>query len=151
MNYESTLVGTIDLIKKKEGLRLKAYLCPAGKWTNGYGETEDVKEGDIWTKEKAETRVTARAKEFLDGVLKACPQLKSEPDNRVIACVSLAYNIGIGAFRTSSVCRLTSQKKYVQAADAFLLWNKVKQNGKYVISNGLVNRRKEERELYLVG
>ena len=36
----------INLIKKFEGLRLEAYLCPAGVWTIGYGHTKGVKEGD---------------------------------------------------------------------------------------------------------
>ena len=50
----------IDLIKKFEGCRLKAYKCPAGIWTIGYGNTfyEDgmkVKEGDVITQERAES------------------------------------------------------------------------------------------------
>ena len=49
----------IDIIKKYEGLSLKAYKCPAGVWTIGYGTTvypdgQKVKEGDVITKTKAE-------------------------------------------------------------------------------------------------
>ena len=48
-----------ELIKKWEGLSLKAYKCPAGVWTIGYGTTfypdgSKVKEGDTCTKEEAD-------------------------------------------------------------------------------------------------
>lgn len=32
----------IDFIRNEEGCKLKAYLCPAGKWTIGYGHTAGV-------------------------------------------------------------------------------------------------------------
>ena len=35
-------VDAYELIKQFEGLRLKAYLCPAGIWTIGYGHTSGV-------------------------------------------------------------------------------------------------------------
>ena len=49
-----------SLIKKFEGCPIDdkgnaiAYKCPAGVWTIGYGHTKDVKEGDVWSKEKAQ-------------------------------------------------------------------------------------------------
>ena len=61
------------------------------------------------------------------------------------ACVSLAYNIGCSAFRKSSVARHMNRKNERQAADSFLLWNKVK--GRPI--KGLTNRRKSEREQFL--
>ena len=35
----------LEIIKKYEGLRLEAYLCPAGKPTIGWGHTHGVKLG----------------------------------------------------------------------------------------------------------
>ena len=67
-------------------------------------------------------------------------------ENMKAAMVSLAYNIGTGAFASSTLLRLLNQgsdKKLV--ADQFLRWNKVQ--GKEVV--GLTNRRKLERELFL--
>jgi len=48
-----------ELVKEFEGCKLKAYKCPAGIWTIGYGNTQyengkAVKEGDIITLERAE-------------------------------------------------------------------------------------------------
>ena len=44
----------VSLIKSFEGCRLKAYKCPAGVWTIGYGHTAGVKEGDTITQEQAD-------------------------------------------------------------------------------------------------
>ena len=43
----------IDLIKHFEGCELKAYKCPAGVWTIGYGHTKGVQEGDEWSESHA--------------------------------------------------------------------------------------------------
>ena len=44
----------IPLIKEFEGLSLKAYKCPAGIWTIGYGHTKEVTPGLVVSKEQAE-------------------------------------------------------------------------------------------------
>ena len=52
MNPSPLLLG---LIKRFEGCRLRAYLCPAGIRTVGWGSTgPDVKLGVSWTQEQAE-------------------------------------------------------------------------------------------------
>lgn len=114
-------------------------------WTIGYGETRGVAEGMWWTQAQADEAVRARAVEFMGGVLKRCPQLYLEPPQRLAACTSLAYNIGLGAFGASSVCRLTRRCEYARAADSFLLWNKA---GGEVVP-GLTARRRLERAMYL--
>jgi lysozyme len=118
-------------------------------WTIGYGETEGVKRGDVWTQEKADSRLERRVREFMTGVIKACPQLSKESPAKTAACTSLAYNIGLANFASSSVCKDTKAKNYDKAADDFLLWNKVRSGGQLVVSAGLTTRRKIERDLYL--
>lgn len=135
----------LDIVKKWEGLRLKAYRCPAGVWTIGYGHTEGVKKGDVWTKKQAEEALKQQAVRRLNELLNLCPALREEPENRVSACLSLAYNIGNSAFARSSVYRFIVAKRYDDAADAFRLWNKA--GGK--ILKGLVDRREDERRLFL--
>jgi lysozyme len=114
-------------------------------WTIGWGETAGVREGDVWTQEQADSRLRARLAQFLTAVYQRCPQLFLEPDGRVIACSSLAYNIGIGAFGASTVCRCTRRCEYARAADAFLLWDKA--GGRRMA--GLRRRRECERAAYL--
>jgi lysozyme len=114
-------------------------------WTIGYGETQGVVEGMVWTQEQADERVRLRVAGFASGVLKRCPQLASEPPQRLAACTSLAYNIGLGAFAASSVRSRTQRREYQAAGDAFLNWR----TAGGVVMPGLVARRERERLLYL--
>jgi len=150
----------LALVKKGEGCHLTAYPDPKwhgvkrtpenwsqwGKpWTNGWGETEGVKEGDVWTQERADVTLERRVAYFLLGVVKSCPQLHLEPPSRIAACTSLAYNIGLTAFAASTVCARTKRCDFEGAANAFLLWNKA--GGK--VMRGLTLRRERERAVYL--
>jgi lysozyme len=170
------LEAAIPLIKRFEGLCLRAYPDPASllsralssrnllrkykegraeipddlrhlsgaPWTIGYGETLGVKEGMWWTLEQAEQALRRRVAQFMLGVLKRCPQLHLEPPCRLAACTSLAYNIGLGNFGASQVCRLTRSREFTRAKTSFKNWNKAM--GKVVA--GLVARRGIEAQLY---
>ena len=133
----------IRLIRRFEGCRLKAYKCPAGKWTIGWGETKGVRQGMTWTQDYADAMLESRVMEFMGDVKRACPALGRFP-KRWAACTSLAYNIGIEAFSRSSVRRNTNNEAWTAAANSFLLWNK--SNGK--VMAGLVRRRSAEKRLY---
>lgn len=138
----------LALIKQFEGLRLKAYRCPAGVVTIGYGWTKGVRMGDVWTREKAEQMLVEGVKPYAATVAKALgktPTSQGEFD----ALVSFTYNAGEGNFKKSSMLRyhLRGQKKL--AADAFMRWTKARVRGKMVVLEGLVRRRKAERALYL--
>jgi len=133
----------IDLIKSREGCKLKAYLCPAKVWTVGYGHTgPEVHEGMEVTNEEASTLLQADLLGFDAGVSTTCPAVTQSQHD---AMVCLSYNIGIGAFKKSSVARLHNAGKYAEAAQAFGLWNKA---GGRVLA-GLVARRAAEAALYL--
>jgi lysozyme len=143
--YSDIVEQSVEILKKFEGFRAKAYQDGGGVWTIGYGETLNVKKGDVWAQSYALERLKLRVEGFLSSVLKACPQLHLEPAERVVACVSLAYNIGVGAFSASSICRYTKSQEYTKAGKSFLLWNK--DNGKVV--KGLTYRREIESNMYL--
>ena len=131
------------LIAKFEGCQLKAYKCPAGKWTIGYGHTAGVKAGDVWTRKQADEALAKEIEEYGKGVLQACPSLAETP-NRLAACISLAYNIGIGNFAGSSVAKYIRRGEYRAAADAFGMWVYA---GKQKLQ-GLVSRRQMERTVF---
>jgi lysozyme len=132
------------LIRQFEGYRSRAYRCPAGKWTIGYGHTAGVKAGDVWTQEQADRALEQDIGKYRKAVLIACPDLIDHP-NRLAACISLAYNIGTGAFAGSSVARHINKGDSRAAADAFLLW--VNAGGKKL--EGLVRRRQAEQAVFL--
>jgi lysozyme len=139
----------LDLVKRSEGLRLKAYKCPAGIWTIGYGHTHGVKEGDVWTKAKADAVLKEDLQYHVDSVAKLLKVPAS--DLQVGAMASLAFNIGNAQFKNSSVLRLHNQRKFDAAGRAFNMWVKATVNGKKVELPGLVTRRAEEAALYLRG
>jgi lysozyme len=136
------------LLKKFEGCVLKAYKCPAGVWTIGFGNTfyEDgtkVKEGDVITQQRADELAKYIVEQFATSIRAMIKQPLSE--NQFSACVSLAYNIGTGGFKKSSVLRkLNANPTDPTIADSFRLWNK----GGGVILKGLVRRREAEIALY---
>lgn len=143
MDIESTLDLTVSMLKRFEGLRLHAYQDVVGVYTIGYGFAMGVHKGDVWTAQEAEDRLRECAAGFMLKVFMSCPQLQDEPIERAAACVSLAYNIGSGAFGASSVRRYTSRGEYAMAADSFLNWRFA--GGRPI----LLMRRKAERDIYL--
>jgi lysozyme len=135
----------IALLKEFEGCRLEAYQDQVGVWTIGYGDTGDwVVEGTSITQERAEELLQERlAKEFEPGVDHALTETPKA--NEFSAMVCLAYNIGCGAFRHSSVLRNFNAGDKEAAADSFLKWDTA--GGK--VNAGLLRRRKAERALFL--
>jgi len=133
----------IELIKSKEACLLKAYRCPAGIWTIGFGHTGPEVHQDLEiTKIEADALLQSDLIVMDAAVSRICP---ITTDAQHAAMVSLAYNIGPDNFARSSVARLHNARKYAEAAQAFALWNK---GGGRVLA-GLVARRAEEAALYL--
>lgn len=140
----------LELIKSFEGWRSKAYKCPAGVWTIGYGHTSmagppSVKPGMTISKDEGEEILRRDLKSYEEGVLSAIKVPLNS--NQFSACVSLCYNIGIGAFKKSSVARFCNARQFSKAADAFALWNKA--GGK--VLPGLTRRRAAEAALFSKG
>ena len=133
----------IDLIKLHEGLRLRSYLCPANVWTIGYGHTGNVTNNQVITSEQAESILKSDLKRFELGVMNAVKVDLNQ--NQFDALVSLAFNIGLGAFTGSTLVRLLNAGDYNGAAGQFERWN---QGGGKVLQ-GLVRRRDDERALFL--
>lgn len=141
--------ATIDLVKEFEGFRANAYKCPAGIWTIGYGTTAaagvgiDPKPGMSVTKDEAEGYLQAALDKFADQIAPSITAPINE--NEFGAFVSLAYNIGPGAFRKSTALSAFNAGDKAKAAKAILLWNKA--GGK--VLKGLTRRREAERKLFL--
>lgn len=132
----------LDLIKEFEGLRLKAYLCPANVWTIGYGSTgAHVKPGMVITEAEAERLLREDLARFERAVAKACPVAT---DNQFAAIVSLAFNVGEAAIAKSTLVRKHTAGDYAGAALEFPRWNKA--GGKVLA--GLTRRRGREQALY---
>lgn len=134
----------IDLIKEFEGLRTKAYKCPAGVWTIGYGHTVGVKPGMRVTAAEAEAMLRKDLRIYERHTAQALGDAKTS-QGQWDALVSFCYNAGPANLKKSSMLALHKRGQYKAAADAFLKWTK----GGGRVLPGLVRRRKAERALYL--
>jgi lysozyme len=133
----------LEVLKRFEGLKLKAYFCPAGVLTIGYGSTgPHVKMGMEITPAEAEKLLlddVARFERAVNRLVKV-PLTQGQFD----ALVCFSYNIGIGAFEKSTLLSVLNMGRYGEVISQFKRWNKVK--GQVV--NGLVNRRAAEIGLW---
>lgn len=144
-----TIAGSlaIGLIGGFEGLRTRAYLDVVGVPTVCFGETRGVKLGDSYTVDQCKAMLGDALVEFEAG-MRACLTAPDRiPDKSYVAFLSLAYNIGNGAFCRSSVARHANAGNLREACNRMLAFNKA--GGKVI--QGLVKRREAERKLCLQG
>lgn len=139
--------AAVILIAEKEGCRLRAYKCPAAVWTCGWGATDNVMPGTVWTQQEADQRLCADLSRRVEQIRAALKE-HAEP-NQLGALASLQYNIGQAAFSKSTVLKAHNAGDHQAAARAFGLWNKAKINGVATVLAGLTARRAAEAALYL--
>lgn len=126
--------------------RLNAYRDIVGVWTICDGDTNNVRPGMVETPEGCRQRLEAQLVAHAEPVLACTPDLRNRPD-QLAAAVSLAYNIGTGAYCRSTVARRFNAGDWRGGCDAFLLWTKA---GGRVVA-GLERRRRDERAICLRG
>lgn len=138
----------INLIKTFEQLRLKAYRDVAGHWTIGYGHL-------IQSNEHFISITPEQANELLEHDLApVATALNSAVTVPLTQCqfdalASLVFNIGISAFKTSTLLKLLNAGNYSGAASQFLRWDKATINGAFVEQLGLRRRRQLEEAIFL--
>lgn len=133
----------LDLVKSFEGLKLRAYLCPAKVWTIGYGSTgPHVTPGKVITEAQANDLL----QDDLDRFEKAVTRLVtvSLTQNQYDALVSFAFNVGISALERSTLLKRVNAKLFDQAKAEFAKWNRA--GGRPLA--GLTRRRAAEAALF---
>ncbi|MBQ5888817.1 MAG: lysozyme [Bacteroidaceae bacterium] len=141
---------TEEVLKEHEGLRLKAYRCPSGVLTIGYGHTKNVKPGDVIDKETAH-RFFVEDVEDVERLLDAERYSSALSQGQYDALVSFIFNLGWGKFRSS-----TLRKKLLCNVDDLSIPNEFRRwiygtdpkTGKKVKLPGLVKRREWEAQMY---
>jgi lysozyme len=133
----------LDLIKEFEGLKLRAYLCPAKVWTIGYGSTgPHVTAGKVITNAEAEDLLKedlARFERAVTGFVTV-----SLTQNQYDALVSFAFNVGISALERSTLLKRVNAKRFDDVPAEFLKWNRA--GGRPLA--GLTRRRAAEAALF---
>lgn len=133
----------IELIKKFEGVRYQAYDDGVGVWTIGVGHTRGVMKGDKIDDRQVDEflRQDLESAEYAVNSLVKVELRQTQFD----ALVSLVFNIGSGAFASSTLLKLLNKGRHEMAADQFGRWNM----GGGKVLRGLVTRRAAERLLFL--
>lgn len=132
----------INLIKSFEGCRLTSYQDVGGVWTIGYGHTSGVRSGVSITQQQADSLLVQDLQSFSDAVNSLVKVSLNQ--YQFDALVSFVYNVGKGAFASSTLLQKLNNGDYAGASNEFSLWVHV---GTQVIQ-GLVNRRKAEQTLF---
>lgn len=141
----------IALIHSFESCKLKAYPDPGtgGKpFTIGWGSTTDeqgnpIAPGTVWTQERADSRFALDLAKFEQGVSDLIGSAATT-QGQFDAMVSIAYNIGLKNFQTSTLLKMHKAGNFGGAFGQFARWNKAADK----VMNGLVRRRAAEAELY---
>lgn len=135
--------GLDNLLKKFEGCRLKAYRCPAGILTVGYGHTSaagglSVKEGMTISQAKAEELLRDDLGKYEQPVMEL---VKVElTQNQFDVLVDFAYNAGVGNLKNSTLLKKVNAGDFDAVPDELMKWTK----GGGKVLPGLVRRRQAE-------
>jgi len=136
----------LDVIRKSEGLRLKSYYL-AGQWLIGYGHAGTAGPNMAITRADADRLLILDVKE----AERAVRELVAVPinENEFSALVSLAYNMGSGAFAKTEVLARLNAGDRRGSANAFLHIIAADIKGERVVLASLKRRRAAERALFL--
>lgn len=129
-------------IKEFEGFQAKAYKCPAGVWTIGYGHTKGVKSGQVITEKQAETLLEGDIlfyEKNVEGLGIKLSQCKFD------ALVDFAFNLGTEALRKSTLLqKIRAGASESEIKHEFMRW--VHAGGK--VLPGLQKRRMWEAQRF---
>ncbi len=152
----------LEMIKHHESVRIKPYRCPAFLWTIGVGHVIDGNHTKLsvdarkslpcptewnrtFTMSEVDAILSKDLERFERGVLQYCPSAGAR-QGWLDALVSFSFNVGLGALQRSTLRQKHNRGDYKGAADEFLKYTKA--NG--IVLKGLVNRRNDERVIYLM-
>lgn len=137
--------------KKRADGSVQAYPDPAtgGKpWTIGFGSTTDergqpITPGTVWSRERAEARFRSHLTDFEAGVSKAIGSAATS-QAEFDAMASLAYNVGLDNFASSTLLKKHRAGDKAGARAEFAKWNRAAGR----VMAGLTRRRAAEAALY---
>ncbi len=140
--------AAIEIVARHEGYRARAYKCPAGVWTIGYGTTRwgdgrPVREGEGPIDHAEARRLLMADLRWADDAVRDLVTVELTEHQRA-ALISFTYNVGRKAFSGSTMLGLLNVGDYRGAADQFARWNR----GGGKVLPGLVTRRAEEAALF---
>ena len=140
-----TSANGIVFIRDLEGCKLKAYCDVGGIWTIGIGHTGKVGPEDAISQAEADGLLALDLALVEIGVGNSVKVALLH--NEFDALVSLAFNIGIAAFKYSTLVKYLNLKEFKMATNEFKRWSYVN----HAFVQALYERRVKERDLFETG
>ena len=139
--------AAIELLKRFEGLRLRAVSLPDGRWTIGHGHVQTAREGVEISEQDAEALLVYD----LIAVARAVNEAVYAPlsQNQFDALCAFVFNIGLENFQASTALRRINEGQPPQAAFAMEAWRRAELAGESIVVDALVRRRAAEKALFL--
>jgi lysozyme len=135
----------VDLVMHFEGCPLTAYKKTNDVWTIGWGHTgHDVFEGLVWTQDQANSHLADDMEDAQALLLRY--SAGPFPAGAEQALIDFVYNLGIGNYRTSTLCALVNGAQWAAVKTELLKWDH--QAG--VVLEGLLERRQAEADMIQV-
>lgn len=151
---------SIKVIKHHEGVRTTPYQCPALLWTIGVGHVIDPNHARVplaerkslpipegWNRkismEEVDDILRKDLATFERGVERFCPVQLTQ--GQFDALVSFSFNVGLGTLQRSTLRQKVLRGDMEGAAEEFLKYT----IGGGKVLKGLVNRRNDERAMFL--
>jgi len=136
----------LSLTEQFEGCELTAYQDQVGVWTIGYGHTgPDVVAGLTITQDQAQALLAQDVQSAAACVNNSVTVQLSQDE--FDALVDFVFNLGVGAFESSTLLRDLNAANFTAAAAQFDLWDHA---GGAVVA-GLLRRRQAETALFESG
>lgn len=156
VNENKALQVATEFIASHEGFSSTIYKDIAGVPTIGYGFTSKTMinqyQGKVMSEEKAKVLLSQEVSLYMVALenLVAPAMWKVLTVNQVAALTSFIYNVGINAFKNSSVRKHINEGNFTLVPDSLMKWNKYTdpKTKQKVVSKGLDNRRKAEVKLF---
>jgi lysozyme len=134
-------MSAIDLAIQFESCVLEAYQDLAGVWTIGWGHTgKDVYKGMVWTQAQADEALLHDVNSARALLEMYSPNLAN---GTLDALTDFVFNLGIGNYRASMLCKCVNAQDWIGAKAQLLRWDH--SNG--IVIPGLLDRREAEAAL----
>lgn len=146
MKERWSLLWAARFVARWEGFIPNAYfdtIASPPVWTIGYGHTHGVRQGQAVTEAEARKLLAA---DLRDAARAVAQEVKVPLTVRQrIALISIVFNCGPGVLDDTHLIKDLNAGRYKEAADRFLEWD----HAGGVVVEGLTNRRKSERWMFL--
>ena len=128
----------LKILIDREAAKKNAYLDSVGVPTIGVGHTgPEVHMGLVWTDDQIKTAFAQDIQRFEDAVNGAATAALAQ--HQFDALVSFSFNVGVGAFKSSTLVKKINAGDFAAAAAQFDVWH---------IPPEITSRRNGEREQF---